>query len=336
MHPPNVPSDGRIDAGWLTRHLRFNFYLNRVAAGDRLPSVRELARTLHVSPNTAVELYKGLENAGFVETRPRSGTFLRRMVHGDDRTARDISVFDTIVRLARRLELLRVPPREFAQLLLRYTGGAPRDDFAFAFIASQERFALLEPQLAKAARWKLPFVTLSPDPRNAPAVRELLARTPSIRCLLSSYAYCEAAFQFAEEFHLQVIIERLDPAAAAAFEPPARGRRIIVTRDSEFAAGIRHVVRFGYGAERARHLHVVALRELRAGERLPDADEIFVSPFAIDEPDLPPAARGKARPLTVEISKETIDDLLFHYLFSPERTNGARTRAGAFSAPVEA
>lgn len=46
-------------------------------SGDRLPSVRELARSMKVSIATIVHAYTELERKGIVETRPRSGHFVR-------------------------------------------------------------------------------------------------------------------------------------------------------------------------------------------------------------------------------------------------------------------
>lgn len=47
-------------------------------AGDRLPSVRHVAETQRVSMSTAVQAYWMLEDRGLVETRARSGHFVRQ------------------------------------------------------------------------------------------------------------------------------------------------------------------------------------------------------------------------------------------------------------------
>lgn len=45
-------------------------------AGDRLPSVRELARELAINPNTVVRAYEQLEAEGVVVRRQGAGCFL--------------------------------------------------------------------------------------------------------------------------------------------------------------------------------------------------------------------------------------------------------------------
>jgi GntR family transcriptional regulator len=45
---------------------------------NRLPSVRELSRTLVVNPNTVARVYTELEREGLIHTRPGLGVFVAR------------------------------------------------------------------------------------------------------------------------------------------------------------------------------------------------------------------------------------------------------------------
>ncbi len=45
--------------------------------GSRIPTVRALAADLHVAPNTVARSYRELESAGVLETRGRSGSFVK-------------------------------------------------------------------------------------------------------------------------------------------------------------------------------------------------------------------------------------------------------------------
>ncbi len=47
-----------------------------LSRGERIPSVRDLARQQGVSPSTAVQAYRTLEDARLIEARPRSGYFV--------------------------------------------------------------------------------------------------------------------------------------------------------------------------------------------------------------------------------------------------------------------
>jgi GntR family transcriptional regulator len=48
----------------------------RLRAGDRLPSVRELARELSINPNTVARAYEALEADGVIVRRQGSGCFV--------------------------------------------------------------------------------------------------------------------------------------------------------------------------------------------------------------------------------------------------------------------
>lgn len=56
-----------------------------LAAGDQLPTVRQLAVDLAINPNTVVRAYRELELGGLLETHQGTGTFISvRKLHGAD------------------------------------------------------------------------------------------------------------------------------------------------------------------------------------------------------------------------------------------------------------
>lgn len=62
----------------LTNQLREAVAQGRLVPEDRLPSVRELSRTLVVNPNTIAKAYTELEREGILNTRPGLGVFVAR------------------------------------------------------------------------------------------------------------------------------------------------------------------------------------------------------------------------------------------------------------------
>jgi DNA-binding transcriptional MocR family regulator len=70
-------------------------------AGERMPSLRQLARDQQVSMATAVEAYLQLERQGLVEARPRSGYYVRAAAPAPPR--------EPAARLARTPQVLRNP-----------------------------------------------------------------------------------------------------------------------------------------------------------------------------------------------------------------------------------
>jgi GntR family transcriptional regulator len=63
----------------LTGQLREAVARGWVQPDERLPSVRELSRTLVVNPNTVARAYTELEREGVVNTRPGLGVFVARL-----------------------------------------------------------------------------------------------------------------------------------------------------------------------------------------------------------------------------------------------------------------
>jgi GntR family transcriptional regulator len=61
----------------LDRAIRAAVASGRLAAGDQLPTVRQLAVELRVNANTVARVYADLERAGVLETRRGVGSFVR-------------------------------------------------------------------------------------------------------------------------------------------------------------------------------------------------------------------------------------------------------------------
>jgi GntR family transcriptional regulator len=71
------PSDPTPLYAQLERAIRFAIATEKLAVGDRLPTVRQLAVDLRVNANTVARVYGELERAGVLETRRGVGTFVR-------------------------------------------------------------------------------------------------------------------------------------------------------------------------------------------------------------------------------------------------------------------
>ena len=72
------PTSRRAIYRQLSEQIREAIATGRLAEGERLPSVRELSRTLVVNPNTIARVYTELERDGVLNTRPGLGVFVAR------------------------------------------------------------------------------------------------------------------------------------------------------------------------------------------------------------------------------------------------------------------
>lgn len=62
----------------LVQQVRHALRLGLLKEGDRLPTVKEVARQMAVNPNTVLKAYRELEHEGLVAARPGVGTFVTR------------------------------------------------------------------------------------------------------------------------------------------------------------------------------------------------------------------------------------------------------------------
>jgi GntR family transcriptional regulator len=56
--------------------VEYNMYVGKLKTGDKLPTIRSLAITLKINPNTIAKAYNELEIRGLVQTQVGSGTFI--------------------------------------------------------------------------------------------------------------------------------------------------------------------------------------------------------------------------------------------------------------------
>jgi GntR family transcriptional regulator len=71
-----------------------------VRAGDAVPSVRELARTLSVTPNTVERAYQKLISAGVLISRRGKGTFVAEVPEAASGSGREQMLQDAATRFA--------------------------------------------------------------------------------------------------------------------------------------------------------------------------------------------------------------------------------------------
>ncbi len=88
-------------------------------AGQKLPSLRELAKELDISPLTVVKAYKHLEVAGVVETKHGKGTFVANGVVSMDAEKRQQQLAKLCERLVVDGYHLGAQPEEIIETLGR-------------------------------------------------------------------------------------------------------------------------------------------------------------------------------------------------------------------------
>ena len=98
-----------------------------ILPGDRLPSVRQLARELAVNQNTILHVYERLTAEGLLERRQGDGTYVsERLPPGRVKAQRDLLIQE-IERLGHRALDLGVGPAEVHELIDEAIGRAEKE-----------------------------------------------------------------------------------------------------------------------------------------------------------------------------------------------------------------
>jgi GntR family transcriptional regulator len=86
-------------------------------AGDRLPSVRELARQLAVNQNTILRAYERLTAEGVLELRHGEGTFVAAFAAGQQLRREKSQLAEEAQRLVRRAAVLGVSAEQVREIV---------------------------------------------------------------------------------------------------------------------------------------------------------------------------------------------------------------------------
>ncbi len=88
-----------------------------LSAEEKLPSVRELSKTLTVNPNTIQKAYRELEYQGFIYTVAGLGTFVSAFCQKEPDQKRVREVREELKRGIRELRFLGLPQEQILTLI---------------------------------------------------------------------------------------------------------------------------------------------------------------------------------------------------------------------------
>lgn len=86
-----------------------------LAADEKMPSVRELACSLAINPNTIQRAYRELEAEGYICSLPGRGSFV--MERSSPAAARKAELLGELAELGRELRMLGVREEEIVQTI---------------------------------------------------------------------------------------------------------------------------------------------------------------------------------------------------------------------------
>jgi GntR family transcriptional regulator len=253
----------------------------RLTPGDRLPSVRQLARQLRISRTTAERIHQTLCEAMLVEMRPRSGAFVASpMADRVEGTQWAHAVYDFLTQVTTRAEELGIDRARLAQLVGALaqdpaTRGA-QQPVCFPLVATRDACECMSMCLDESLPIRL--VPVSP---TAPQIQ--IPRR--IRYILSGYYMRQEARKIAEATGSQVVYVRynvklLDSSMAI----PAHEHRYFVTRDGDNAETTRVFLASAYPEVPAQRYRVLPVEEwLNDPAAVSGTGQVWVTVTAVDQ-----------------------------------------------------
>lgn len=250
----------------------------RLHPGERLPSVRQLARELGVSRTTAERIHEALCDAMLVEVKPRSGVFAASPDTPDQAAglAWAHTVYQLLADVARRGNELGLSPSRLARLLATLeSGGAEHEaqrPVDLPILATQDAFECMVACLPEHFPARL--VHLPPSARPGS-----VSGRP--RYILCGYYLRDRARLLADRTGSSVLHVRYNVTLLEAFMTiPAAEHRYLVTRDADNAETTRGMLASAYPEVPAQHYTVLPVEAWLEQAGPVGATEVWMTPTA--------------------------------------------------------
>jgi DNA-binding transcriptional regulator YhcF (GntR family) len=248
----------------LVTHLELQILDGTLKPGQRLPSVRALARRLKVHPNTVSSAYQDLEAAGTVKLQRGSGVFVRDAGSWAPEDARGL---DEMIRLTLHLALRKgFPASEIRKAVERWLAAAPPDRIVVVD-ASPEMAALLAHELKQRLRVRVATCSLEDLKRDPGLLSGALA--------LALPFYVQALRRMAPAAGLRVLHMQLSAEDRAVIQALPAGSIVLVVASAPALLPFAQVVFKGMRGDEIL-LEARLLKETREWKRLLRAADLVI------------------------------------------------------------
>lgn len=328
LHPP-LAVDSRLAEplqAQLAEQIRWLVALGELKAGDRLPTVEELARHLRVHRNTVAAVYASLQEEGYLVSRRGAGTFVAD-AEATRAALQRAALREVVERALERAAEMGFTPEEFAEAAgaLARMQEARRMQRRVLFVECnvpeiQQHSRTLNRELGVAVEG----VHLDDVRRDPAGFRRQAAE---VGCVVTTFFHFEEVQRVirraAEVVGLGAGLEIRFLRSLAQL--PAGTRVAVCCLDRERAARVRTlVVNAG-----VRHLAVVAVgvdAPDRFRRALRDAQEVYVSAAAYPVAKRLVGEQGRLHTYQMELDRASLEMLRARLAEMPARLRPQRRR----------
>ncbi len=302
--------DMESGAARLASKLTVSYTIGSLGPGERVPSVRAMAREFGVSPTTVSEWYKKLQDYELIESRVRSGSFLRSFVPA----AREPATFRILRQMLRQFAANGWSAGDVAGMLESCTDDRPPDPFSIGFFMPGELYELVLPDVEKRLGFRLPAVHIAPGDSLEQRAHRLASEGRPIYTVHCTPREWKNTCHFARLSRFVIGVVRLDQKTVDTLYPQDAGIRCIVTRDAAFASTVREWAAAAGPSSRPEATLVTHVENPAISELVGRADHVVVSPAAWKSLPASPKSERNVDLWQVRLAQQTVDELLFAYL----------------------
>jgi len=303
-------------------------HFSLIAAGARLPTVRQLAAQCRVNLKTAFKIYRSLAQEGLVEIRPQSGVFVRSRPPAVERRYRQ-SVTHFLERVAEDARKYRLSEERLVHLLAMRAGLRNHGLFRCAVLeCNPEQTRLFAREIRREVG-----VIAQPVELNAGEAR-LRAAVSAAHFLVTTDFHWAEVLRLAGRLGKEVFRVALNPEFHRKVIAEARrGPLGMILTDTSFEPRFRKALEHLVSPRVVERIRLVRYRDRKQVRRLlEEVRSVYVSPLCAERVGKLP---GRVRRVEVEqmLSSDSLHELrnnLLFYPLSPKSYRSARGGTGRY------
>ena len=282
-------------------------YCGKINAGDRLPSLRDLAQDLSVNYKTVRKVYARLAEEGLVEIVAGSGAFLRKKNGGESFSKmRRGAIYKLLGDVCRKAHELGLSDERLIDLLQAYSTGRRLNPLRLAVVDDEEEAYIFSNEL-EARLGSQAFAVSLPE-ADTPAGRALLSESD---VLLTTSWHMEEVGRLAEVLGKKVLEIKPSHDIYTEILSAAQDHNIgIVIRDEKTMHASWEVFMHIYHPSTEKQFWIAPIHRRDLIDKIvEEADLIFVSPMCWDEMRKLTPSDKQLKTYEKFISEETLNDL---------------------------
>lgn len=213
-------------------------HMGQVRAGDRLPSVRQVARRSGLNVKTVLAIYQRLQSEGYVTLRAGSGAYVSDIDEANLEQAFSLTIFRMIKSGLTEAGRLGVAPGEYARLVRGFVGRARIRKARVAVVeCNEEQIGLFAHEITERTGINVCPLLLA---RLESQDRRALAALSRADYVATTHFHFRRVKTFTERYGKRLLQLRLNPAFVPAIVAAARlGTVLMLVSDADYFPAFR-------------------------------------------------------------------------------------------------